>query len=256
LQCGIEVWAYKGLSNNLAFKVPDAYIIVKKICFVLQIQLAVTYMNNLKIPASGHSFGAQYYSPQKTIIMDQMNDLKALLKHDVQMLVSVEDQIIKALPAMIKRATSQQLKKALDEHLNITKRQRLRLDQINQLMSASEEDVTKYSGVLANLMGGTKCKGMDGIIDEGEKIMAENLSDEVMDAAIIGACQKVEHFEIASYGTARTYAQELGLTQVAQLLQQTLDEEYMADQELTSLAEQRINQRAMSGSSMPDSMTM
>lgn len=185
--------------------------------------------------------------------MDKMNDLKALLKHDVQMLVSVEDQIIEALPAMIARASNQQLKKALDEHLNITKRQRQRLDQVNQLLKASEEDVTRYSGVLANLMGGTKCKGMDGIIDEGQKLMAENISDEVMDAAIIGACQKVEHFEIASYGTARTYAQELGLTQVAQLLQQTLDEEYMADQELTGLAEQRINQQAMSGSGVTGS---
>ncbi len=188
--------------------------------------------------------------------MEQMNDLKALLKHDVQMLVSVEDQIIEALPAMIKRASNQHLKKALDEHLNVTKRQRQRLDQINQVLAASKEDVTKYSGVLANLMGGTKCKGMDGIIDEGEKIMAENLSDEVMDAAIIAACQKVEHFEIASYGTARTYAQELGLTQVQQLLQQTLDEEYMADQELTGIAEQRVNQRAMSGSGMSGSTSM
>ena len=105
-------------------------------------------------------------------------------------------------------------------------------------------------------MGGTKCKGMDGIIDEGEKIMAENLSNEVMDAAIIAACQKVEHFEIASYGTARTYAQELGLTQVQQLLQQTLDEEYMADQELTGIAEQRVNQRAMSGSGVAGSTSM
>ena len=190
---------------------------------------------------------------QKLNIMDKMNDLKALLKHDVQMLVSVEDQIIEALPAMIKRASSPQLKKALDEHLNITKRQRQRLDQVNQLLGSNKEDVTRYSGVLANLMGGVICKGMDGIIEEGEKLMAENISDEVMDAAIIGASQKIEHFEIASYGTARTFAQELGLSQVAQLLQQTLDEEYMADQELTGLAEQRINQQAISGSTMSGS---
>ena len=186
--------------------------------------------------------------------MDKMNDLQALLRHDVQMLESMEDQIIEALPAMIARASNPQLKKALDEHLNITKRQRQRLDQVEQLLGASKEDVTRYSGVLANLMGGVKCKGMDGIIDEGEKLMAENISDEVMDAAIIGACQKVEHFEIASYGTVRTWAQELGYTQVAQLFQQTLDEEYMADQELTGLAEQRVNQQAASGSAMSGSM--
>jgi ferritin-like metal-binding protein YciE len=200
----------------------------------------------------GTVLGVSFFT-QKLNIMDKMNDLKALLKHDVQMLVSVEDQIIEALPAMIKRASSPQLKKALDEHLNITKRQRQRLDQVNQLLGSNKEDVTRYSGVLANLMGGVKCKGMDGIIEEGEKLMAENISDEVMDAAIIGASQKIEHFEIASYGTARTFAQELGLSQVAQLLQQTLDEEYMADQELTGLAEQRINQQAISGSSMSGS---
>ena len=195
----------------------------------------------------GHSFSGSALT-LKILFMEQMNDLKALLRHDVQMLCSVEEQIIEALPAMIARAQSPALKQALQDHLRVTERQRDRLDQVRDLLGASEEDVTKYSGVLAGLMGGTKCKGMDGIIDEGQKIMAENLSDEVMDAAIIGGSQKIEHFEIASYGTARTFARQLGLTNVAELLQQTLDEEYMADQELTSLAEQSINQRASVGS--------
>jgi ferritin-like metal-binding protein YciE len=176
--------------------------------------------------------------------MEQMNDLKTLLKHDVQMLCSVEDQIIEALPAMIEKANSTELKQVLNDHLNVTQRQRQRLDQVCQMLGSDKEDVTKYSGVLANLMGGTECKGMAGIIEEGQKMMQENLSDRVMDAAIIGGSQKIEHFEIAAYGTARTFAKQLGLTQVAELLQQTLDEEYMADQELTGLAEQKINLQA------------
>jgi ferritin-like metal-binding protein YciE len=97
--------------------------------------------------------------------------------------------------------------------------------------------------------GGTKCKGMAGIIEEGQKVMAEDLSPAVMDAAIVAGSQKVEHYEIACYGTARTYAQQLGLTQVADLLQQTLDEEYQADQILTGLAVSGINQRAETGTS-------
>lgn len=182
--------------------------------------------------------------------MDKMTDLKALLRHDVQMLYSAEEQIIEALPAMIARATNPALKTALQEHLTVTERQRERLDQVKQLLGANEEDVTRYSGVLATLMGGTKCKGMDGIIDEGQKIMAENLSDEVMDAAIIGGSQKIEHFEIAAYGTARTYAEQLGLMDVAQLLQQTLIEEHDADDRLTALAVADVNVRAESASSV------
>jgi ferritin-like metal-binding protein YciE len=176
--------------------------------------------------------------------MDKMNDLNALLRHDIQMLYSAEEQIIAALPAMIARASHPALKEALEQHRRVTEIQRDRLDQVKQMLGASEEDVTRYSGVLANLMGGTKCKGMEGLIDEGQKIMAENLSDEVMDAAIIGGCQKIEHFEIAAYGTVRTYAEQLGMIDVAQLLQQTLMEEHDADDRLTALATADINTRA------------
>lgn len=177
--------------------------------------------------------------------MEKMNDLKALLRHCVQELYSVEEQIIEAMPAMIAKAENPSLKQALEQHLRITENQRERIDQVRQMLGADEESVTKYSGILSNLFGaGSKCKGMEGLIDEGQKIMSENLSPEVMDAAIIGGNQKIEHYEIAAYGTARTYAQELGLTQVAQLLQQTLDEEYRADEMLTTLAVSGINQNA------------
>lgn len=181
--------------------------------------------------------------------MDKMNDLKALLKHCVQELYSAEEQIIEAMPAMIAKAKNPSLKQALEQHLSITENQCERIDQVRQMLGVDEESVTNYTGILSNLFGaGSKCKGMEGLIDEGQKIMAENLNDEVMDAAIIGGNQKIEHYEIACYGTARTYAQQLGLTQVAQLLEQTLDEEKRADEILTTLAVSGVNQSADSGS--------
>ena len=173
-----------------------------------------------------------------------MNDLRSLLKHDIVMLQSAEEQIVDALPTMVTRATNTDLKQGLQEHLLQTERHVQRLEQVSERLGADDDSVKRYSGVLANLMGGTKCQGMDGLIDEGKKLMAENLDDEVMDAAIIGACQKIEHFEIAAYGTARAYAEQLGMTDVAQLLQQTLDEEYTADQKLTSLAVSCVNLKA------------
>lgn len=189
--------------------------------------------------------------------MDKMNDLKALLRHCVQELYSVEEQIIEAMPAMIAKAENPSLKQALEQHLRVTENHRERIDQVRQMIGADEQSVTKYSGVLSNLFGvGSKCKGMEGLIDAGQKIMSENLSPEVMDAAIIGGSQKIEHFEIASYGTARTYAQQLGLTDVARLLQQTLDEEYRADEILTSLAVGGVNQEAQAGSGLSDSNSM
>ena len=182
--------------------------------------------------------------------MDKMNDLKALLRHDIQMLYSAEEQIIAGMPAMIAKAENPSLKQSLTEHLRVTEGQRERLNQIKQMIGADESSVTNYTGILSNLMGGgAKCRGMEGIIEEGAKVMAENLSQEVMDAAIIAGNQKIEHYEIACYGTARTYAQQLGLTEVAQLLQQTLDEEYRADEILTSLAVSSVNLQAQTSTS-------
>jgi ferritin-like metal-binding protein YciE len=185
----------------------------------------------------------------KTPVMERMNDLEALLRHDVQLLRSAEVQITQALPAMMAKAQNPELKQALEQHLRVTEMQLERLDQVRRLLGASDDSVENYTGVLARLMGSaTTCKGMEGIITEGQKVMAENLAPEVMDAAIIGCSQKIEHFEIASYGTVRTYAEQLGFTEVAQLLQTTLDEEYQADQMLSSLATTSINQMAAVGS--------
>lgn len=172
--------------------------------------------------------------------MDTMNDLSALLKHDVQLLYSAEEQIIEAMPAMIAKAHNPALKQALEQHLSITEQQRDRLNQVRQMLGVDEDSVEKYTGILSNLMGGgATCKGIEGLIDEGQKVMAEDLSPEVMDAAIIAGNQKIEHYEIACYGTARTYAEQLGLTEAAQLLQQTLEGEYQADKILSELANQR-----------------
>lgn len=176
-----------------------------------------------------------------------MKDLKALLRHDIEMLYSVEEQIKDALPAMIEKATHTTLKSSLQEHLEITRIHQQRLVTIREILGSSEEDVTRYSGVLASIMGGVTDKGIDGIIDAGEKIMAENLEDEVMDAAIIAACQKVEHYEITCYGTAKSFAEQLGLSELADLLDETLMEEKEADLMLTQLAESEINLRAEVG---------
>jgi ferritin-like metal-binding protein YciE len=180
--------------------------------------------------------------------MEQMNDLRELLKHDVQLLLSAEEQIIAAMPAMIAAAHNPQLKQALEEHLSITEMQRERLNQVREMLGANEDSVDDHAGLLSRLMGkSTKCQAMEGVITEGQKIIAEDMSPEVRDAAIIGGNQKIEHLEIASYGTARTFAEQLGLSEVAQLLQQTLDEEYRADEMLTTLAVSGVNQRAEVG---------
>lgn len=179
--------------------------------------------------------------------MDNMNHLKDLLVHDVHDLYSAEEQILKALPAMIEKAHHPQLKQSLEQHLRVTEQQRDRLNQVKQLLGANESS-NQGQGIFADLFGtGLKCKGMEGIISEGEEVMAIDMDPAVKDAAIICAAQKVEHYEICGYGTAKAYAEELGLIDVAQLLQQTLMEEYDADDKLTSLAIGSVNRKAERG---------
>ena len=178
--------------------------------------------------------------------MENMNDLRDLLRFDAQCLLSAEEQIIEALPAMIQKAHNPELKMALEQHLRITEQQRDRLDQVLQQLGGTQD-----TGVFSTLFSsGIESKGMEGLIDDGQKVLAADMSPAVMDAAIIGCAQKIEHFEIAGYGTARTYAEQLGLTDVAQLLQQTLMEEHDADERLTQLAVNRVNQQAERGTSV------
>lgn len=178
--------------------------------------------------------------------MEKMNDLRDLLHHEVLDLTSAEEQIIAALPKMIEKATNAGLKKALKNHLTVTQAQRKRLEKVHQLLHKGKTPKEEKGGLLAKLFGGEnhKCKGTQGIIEEGEKIMKEEMNPEVMDAAIIASAQKIEHYEICGYGTARAFAEELGLREVADLLYQTLNEEYEADDILTEMAVNRLNKEA------------
>jgi ferritin-like metal-binding protein YciE len=157
---------------------------------------------------------------------EEMNPLEELLQDELKDLYSAENQIIKALPKMIKGSESAELKRAFERHLEETKRQVERLNQIGEELGIK--------------MTGKKCRGMEGLIEEGKEMLDE-LNEENIDAGLIGAAQKVEHYEIAGYGTARTHADLLGLKRVAKLLQQTLDEEAATDKKLTALAESIIN---------------
>lgn len=175
--------------------------------------------------------------------MEKIIDLRDLLIHEILDLYSAEEQIIDALPKMIDKANEPELKRALSEHLDVTKRQKDRLDKIKKVM-IDEDETDKDKGFFSNLFGGSEsvtCKGTEGLIKEGEKMMGENMTPQAMDAAIISAAQKIEHYEIAGYGTAVAYAQELNLDFVATQLEQTLNEEYEADDSLTELAVGQIN---------------
>ncbi|MBA3579648.1 MAG: ferritin-like domain-containing protein [Gemmatimonadaceae bacterium] len=157
--------------------------------------------------------------------------LQTLYEHELTDLYSAETQIIEALPKLIKAATNPALKAALTEHLAITETQLGRLDQIFEALGKKPES--------------EKCKGMEGLIKEGDKAIEEHKDSDVLDAAIIGATQRVEHYEMAGYGCARTYAAMLGLTKQSEILQTTLNEEGEADHRLTDLAEECVNLEAM-----------
>ena len=161
---------------------------------------------------------------------EEINPLEELLVDELKDIYSAENQIIKALPKMAKAASSPELKRAFERHLEETRRQ---VERLNQIADHLEIKLT-----------GKKCKGMEGLIEEGKEIMEEDLDENAIDAGLIGAAQKVEHYEIAAYGTARTHAQVLGYSKAAKLLQQTLDEEGNTDKKLTSLAESIINVEA------------
>ena len=154
----------------------------------------------------------------------EMETLRDLFVEQLKDLYSAENQIIKALPKMIKTASSEELKAAFQEHLEQTKGQVERLDQIFEELEESPR--------------GKKCKGMEGLLAEGKELMEEDAEPDVMDAGLIAAAQHVEHYEIAGYGCVRTYAQLLGLENAEKLLQETLDEEKETDQLLTGLSEQ------------------
>lgn len=152
----------------------------------------------------------------------KLENLEQLFLQELRDLYDAEDQITEALPKMIEAAHYPQLKDALQEHLEITRQQIQRLDQIFNILG---EDAS-----------GQTCKGMKGVIKEGDEIISQGGDGATVDAGIISAAQRVEHYEMAGYGTVRTYAELLGQQQIATLLQQTLDEEKEADEKLTEIA--------------------
>jgi ferritin-like metal-binding protein YciE len=153
----------------------------------------------------------------------KLENLHSLLVEELQDLYSAENQIIEALPDMIEEASSPDLKNALQHHLEETRGQVRRLDQIFSQLPNVKKD-------------GKTCKGMKGILKDGQDLLDTDAEPEVLDAGMIAGAQRVEHYEIAGYGTVRTYAQLLGRNDWAQLLEQTLNEEKQADQKLNQLA--------------------
>lgn len=165
------------------------------------------------------------------------NSLQELYVDELKDLYSAEKQLTKALPKMAKAATSEELRDGFEMHLEQTKGHVQRLEQIFDMLGAKG--------------AGKKCMGMEGLIKEGSEVMNEDFEDSVMDAALIAAAQRVEHYEIAAYGTVCAFAKLLGETEHASLLQQTLEEEKETDEKLTELSEE-INSEAQSAASSDD----
>ena len=159
--------------------------------------------------------------------LDSLHDLYV---DELKDLYSAENQLLKALPRLAKAATAPELKAAFTEHLEVTRKQVERLDRIFGELGVSPK--------------GKKCKAMEGLIEEGKEVIEQDGDPAVIDAALIAAAQRVEHYEMAGYGCVRTFAALLGYDDAAALLQATLDEEGEADKRLTELAETVINVEA------------
>jgi ferritin-like metal-binding protein YciE len=163
----------------------------------------------------------------------KIDSLDILLEEELKDIYSAEKQLLKALPKMAKKASADELRAALAEHLVVTEGQVTRLEKVFE--------------ALGKIAKAKTCKAMQGLIEEATELMEEDADDAVMDAGLIAAAQKVEHYEIASYGTVRTWANLCGKEDAAELLQETLDEETEADQKLTELAENFVNPAAEEG---------
>src|SRR5437764_6099099 len=162
-----------------------------------------------------------------------LGSLHDLYVDELRDLYNAENQLLKALPRMAKAASDESLRAAFEEHLEVTRGQVERLDRIFKELGARAT--------------GKKCVAMEGLIEEGKEMMEEDAEPAVLDAALISAAQKVEHYEIASYGCVCTYAEMLGYEQVHDLLGQNLEEEELTDEKLTALAESVINVDAEEG---------
>ncbi len=160
----------------------------------------------------------------------KLNTLDDLLHHELKDLYSAETQLVKALPKMAKAATHEDLKASFEQHLEETNIHVERLEQIAEQIGAK--------------LTGHTCKAMAGLVEEGSDLISEDAEDNVRDAGLIGAAQRVEHYEIAGYGTAVALARQLGHDEIADILEETLEEEKETDAKLTDLAESVINVEA------------
>ena len=160
----------------------------------------------------------------------EIDSLEKLFVEQLKDLYSAEQQLTKALPKMARACSNEKLAQSFTENLDQTRQQAQRLEKIFEDLDVRGK--------------GRKCVAMEGLIEESQELMREDIGPEVLDAGLIAAAQKVKHYEIAGYGTVRTYANMLGLNKAAQLLQQTLDEESATDKKLTMLAESTINVEA------------
>jgi ferritin-like metal-binding protein YciE len=163
----------------------------------------------------------------------ELNDLKDLLVEELKDLYSAEKQILAARSKVARSINNEQLKDAFEQHMAETERQKARLEQILENMGESPR--------------GKKCKGMEGLIEENKELLEEDPEPEVLDAGLIVGLQKIEHYEIAGYGSAVTFAKLLGDEESARLLAQTLDEEERTDKKLSEIAESSINLEAAQG---------
>jgi ferritin-like metal-binding protein YciE len=186
-----------------------------------------------KLQVKGARYLTRYSSFTKSIqlggIMAEQG-LKQLYIDELRDLYNAENQLVKALPKMAKASSSEELRQGFTDHLEQTKGHVQRLEQIFEALGESPK--------------GKKCAGMEGLVEEGSEVIDEDFEDSVKDAALIGAAQRVEHYEIAAYGTVRTFAETLGETEHVSLLNETLEEEKETDKKLTELASQ-INQQAL-----------
>jgi ferritin-like metal-binding protein YciE len=162
--------------------------------------------------------------------MASLESLHDLYLSELGDIYSAEEQIIKALPKMIDKAQNPELRQALEDHLEETRSHVARLDQVFEMHG---ESVQKQ-----------KCKGMEGVLKEGDELVGKDAPPAVRDAAIISAAQRVEHYEMAAYGTVRTWAEQLGHEKAAAVLQETLDEEMSADEKLSDIAASSVNTEA------------
>jgi ferritin-like metal-binding protein YciE len=160
----------------------------------------------------------------------KIETVEQLLQHELKDLYSAETQLTKAMPKMAKKASSEELRKSFETHLKETEEQVVRLQQIAEEMGAK--------------LTGHTCKAMKGLIEEASETMSEDATPEILDAALIAQAQRIEHYEIAGYGTARALAQQCGLSKVAKMLEKTLQEEKKTDELLSKLAYAEVNEQA------------